>query len=123
MHFDHFLHEYVVARAKISNGGSEDRATAALRTLIAHINAWCRRSAVEYWVRMDERRPDHGQTVAFVVESNSPNTPSFNHLHRRVFGGRYDAENNWFSVPGLSLQASYWMPLAAAPIADNGGAK
>jgi hypothetical protein len=68
---------------------------------------------VQGWISVKDRLPDDGQTVAFVVDCKNPN---WDHLHGRVLGGLYlGTKNGGFSVPGLTVNASHWMPLPAAP--------
>jgi chromosome condensin MukBEF ATPase and DNA-binding subunit MukB len=69
------------------------------------------------WISVDERMPDEGQSVAFVVSSASP---TFAYLNGRVLGGYFGhvARHPTFSVPGLGLRASHWMPLPTPPHQD-----
>jgi hypothetical protein len=65
------------------------------------------------WISVQDRLPEDGQTVAFVVDCKNPN---WDHLHGRVLGGLYlGTKNGGFSVPGLTVNASHWTPLPAAP--------
>jgi hypothetical protein len=68
------------------------------------------------WISVDEQMPNEGQSVAFVVSSASP---TFAYLNGRVLGGYFGhvARHPTFSVPGLGLHASHWMPLPEAPAA------
>lgn len=63
------------------------------------------------WVPVNEKLPEPGQTVAFVVKIT---TPMYAHENGRVLGGRY-TEDGYFTVPGCAYDASYWMPLPDAP--------
>lgn len=68
------------------------------------------------WISVDERLPDEGQNVAFVVSGASL---PFDHLNGKVLGGYFAhvARHPTFSVPGLGLRASHWQPLPAPPAA------
>jgi hypothetical protein len=68
------------------------------------------------WISVDDRMPDEGQNVAFVVSGASL---PFDHLNGKVLGGYFAhvARHPTFSVPGLGLRASHWQPLPALPAA------
>ena len=65
------------------------------------------------WVPCEERLPQDGQTVAFVVKAER----MLGYMNGRVLGGRFHAGPGGanFSVPGLAVDAWYWMPLPDAP--------
>lgn len=64
------------------------------------------------WIPVSERLPEDLQTVAFVVKARDDE-----YLHGRVLGGIYQSGvMSCFSVPGLGVCASHWMPLPEAPI-------
>jgi hypothetical protein len=65
----------------------------------------------DQWISVKDRLPDDRASVAFVVECKGSH---FDYLHGRVLGGTYVA-NQGFGVPGLTIGASHWMPLQAAP--------
>lgn len=66
------------------------------------------------WVSVAERLPDEDQSVAFVVSCKNPN---WDDLNGKVLGGTYRAGKfGGFTVPGLTIGASHWMPLPAAPV-------
>lgn len=65
------------------------------------------------WISVDERLPEPGQNVAFVVRANI--CGSFRLLNGRVLGGRF-LPGEGFSIPGLCVDASHWMPLPAPPL-------
>lgn len=70
---------------------------------------------VDNWISTDDRLPEDGQSVAFVVSCKNPN---WDHLDGRVLGGTYHVTNGYrggFGVPGLSVSASHWMPLPKPP--------
>lgn len=68
------------------------------------------------WVPASERPPDDGQSVTFVAKV-SPDS-ALHYLHGRVLGGMYRAGiDGGFSVPGLTLDASAWMPAPQPPVA------
>lgn len=67
--------------------------------------------ATEQWISTSERMPADGQNVAFVVKSDMHDW-----LDGRVLGGRYTTGlGGGFSVPGMHVLASHWMPLPDAP--------
>ena len=65
------------------------------------------------WIPTSERLPEDGASVAFVVRSSG----AFEYLNGLVLGGIYNANkySGGFSVPGLVIGASYWLPLPPAP--------
>lgn len=65
------------------------------------------------WISTAERLPDDGASVAFVVRSSG----TFEYLNGRVLGGTYSSARyaGGFSVPGLVIGASFWMPLPPPP--------
>ena len=66
------------------------------------------------WVMVSERLPNDGQSVAFVVDCKNQN---WDHLHGMVLGGVFRAgTSGGFSVPGLTVKASHWQPMFAAPV-------
>lgn len=66
----------------------------------------------EQWIPVSERMPSDGQNVAFVVKSDL-----HDYLDGRILGGRYTSGiAGGFSVPGMHVLASHWMPLPDAPI-------
>lgn len=68
------------------------------------------------WVSTAERLPEEGQSVAFVVRASN----RLDYLNGRVLGGYYRAGPfGGFGVPGLIVDAWYWMPLPAAPHVFN----
>jgi hypothetical protein len=71
------------------------------------------------WISVDERLPEPGQNVAFVVRASSYG--SFRLLNGRVLGGRF-LPGEGFSLPGLCVDASHWMPLPAPPASEAKGA-
>lgn len=69
----------------------------------------------EGWIGVDERLPEHGQAVAFVVRTDGFQQ----HLNGRVLGGCF-VRGQGFSVPGLGLEATHWMPLPPPPTSAEG---
>lgn len=65
------------------------------------------------WIPCSERMPDDGQTVAFVVRASN----RLEYMNGRVLGGKYSVQkySGGFSVPGLVVDAWYWLPLPDAP--------
>lgn len=63
------------------------------------------------WIPVSEKLPVDRQAVLFVVDGRYWQP----HLTGRVLGGAYDAVSGNFSVPGLGLIASHWMPAPPAP--------
>lgn len=74
-------------------------------------------AAASEWIPVSERLPADQQSVLFVVWSTNS---IMEHLHGRVLGGKY-LGGSWsgFSVPGLVLEASHWMPAPAPPEATH----
>lgn len=67
--------------------------------------------AKEQWIPVSESMPTDGQNVAFVVKSDM-----HDRINGRVLGGRYTTGlGGGFSVPGMHVLASHWMPLPDAP--------
>lgn len=66
------------------------------------------------WISVEKALPADGQTVAFVVDCKSE---ILGYLHGRVLGGYFSYIGPYptFSVPGLGLSASHWMPLPNPP--------
>lgn len=65
----------------------------------------------EQWISVSESMPADGQNVAFVVKSDMHDW-----INGRVLGGRYTTGlGGGFSVPGMLVLASHWMPLPDAP--------
>lgn len=63
------------------------------------------------WISVKDQLPEDGQTVAFVVKNSF-----HDYLEGRVLGGKYIAGvAGGFSVPGMTNNAYYWMPLPDAP--------
>ncbi|MGU2415272.1 DUF551 domain-containing protein [Burkholderia cenocepacia] len=74
----------------------------------------------EAWISVEDRLPEEGQAIAFVVH-----WPGNEFLHGRVLGGTfhsYGGKMPTFSVPGTGFKATHWMPLPTAPTSDKGGA-
>ena len=66
------------------------------------------------WIPCSERLPDDRQDVSFVVKSDN----LLAYLNGRVLGGRYQAGyGGGFTVPGMVVDATYWMPQQDAPSA------
>lgn len=67
------------------------------------------------WINVDDRLPEEGQDVAFIVDSDK--SPVFSYLHGERLGGRFHrlAGRATFSVPGIGFVASHWMPLPEPP--------
>lgn len=67
------------------------------------------------WISTNERLPEDGQTVSFVVDI--PGDSPFGYLHGQVLGGTYRANpvTGGFGIPGAVLPASYWKPVSAPP--------
>lgn len=69
----------------------------------------------EGWISVDERLPEHEQSVAFVVRTDGFQQ----HLNGCVLGGFF-VRGQRFYVPGLGLEASHWMPLPPPPTPAEG---
>lgn len=96
----------------------EFHATQQLRERIA---IRVRAALKQEWISTADRLPEDGQTVAFVVSAGP--SGRFDYLDGSVLGGTYQAGRyGGFSVPGLLVSASYWMPLPEAPSEGDGGA-
>lgn len=65
------------------------------------------------WINVNERLPNDGEIVAFVVKSSING-----YLDGRVLGGIYrSGVSGGFSVPDMTTLAYFWMPLPKAPLA------
>lgn len=62
------------------------------------------------WISVEERLPEDGQTVAFVVKSDDLRDGF-------VYGGKYSYGD--FCTPGVGFAASHWMPLPEPPNTDH----
>lgn len=116
-----FNSDFISAKFAAPDGSpcDEDRYYISAHDFLSAINWWADfphlpspPEGMAGWISVDERLPEPGQTVAFVVDSE--NWATFKYLHGRVLGGSY-LPGQGFSVPGLSLMASLWMPLPPAP--------
>lgn len=67
--------------------------------------------ALPQWIPVQTRLPEDKQAVIFVVDGQDWQP----HLTGRVLGGSYNAVTGAFSVPGLGLCATHWMPSPLAP--------
>lgn len=64
------------------------------------------------WIYVEQRLPEDGQIVAFVVKSTN-----HDYLDGRVLGGRFiTGICGGFSTPGMTNLAYCWMPLPGSPI-------
>jgi hypothetical protein len=74
----------------------------------------------EAWISVDDRLPEEGQDIAFIVKAAKGSIQD--HINGRVLGGRFMIMGSYptFTVPGLGFNASHWMPLPAAPTSDQG---
>lgn len=70
------------------------------------------------WVSVDERLPEGRAAVAFVVDCKNER---FKYLDGRVLGGTY-VTGQGFSIPGMTIGASHWMPLPPPPASHITGA-
>jgi hypothetical protein len=67
------------------------------------------------WVSVEERLPEHGQSVAFIA--NMENSGAYKFMHGQMYGGRYyKGDFGGFGFPGMVLEASHWMPLPLPPM-------
>ncbi|KWH17621.1 DUF551 domain-containing protein [Burkholderia multivorans] len=85
----------------------------ALRSLLAPTQQPSGEVTDTVWISVDERLPEEGEAIAFVVH-----WPGDEFLHGRVLGGTfhsYGGKMPTFSVPGTGFKATYWMPLPTAP--------
>lgn len=76
-----------------------------------HLLASLLAMALPQWIPVQTRLPEDKQAVIFVVDGQDWQP----HLTGRVLGGSYNAISGSFSVPGLGLCASHWMPAPLAP--------
>ena len=77
--------------------------------------AWNRRvtqPVAPGWISVKDRLPEDRQSVAFVVQCGGK---VWGYLNGRVLGGNYSQAYGGFSVPGLTVPASLWMPLPSPP--------
>lgn len=81
------------------------------------MNAWLRANGGGPWIPCGEQMPEDGQTVAFVARAGG----TFEYLNGRVLGGMYRPSpfSGDFSVPGMTLQATYWRPIPEGPRQSN----
>ena len=80
----------------------------AILSLIAQVEALTE----PQWISVEDRLPEDRQDVTFVVRASGP----FEYLNGRVLAGTFIASYcGDFSVPGLTVGASYWMLSPAAP--------
>ena len=64
------------------------------------------------WIRSEDRLPEDGQSVAFVVRASN----RLDYMNGKVLGGYFRAGPfGGFGVPGMTVDAWYWMPLPPAP--------
>lgn len=90
------------------------------------IDAWNDRAAqpsvqVPQWISVSDEMPEDRQDVLFVVDCKGP---KYDHLHGRVLGGKYiGGQHGYFSIPGMGVAASYWMPSPPPPAAPQGDEK
>ena len=83
------------------------------------LRKWNRRPAeerVQRWIPVEERLPEKGQNVAFVVDA----APYLN----RVFGGRFQGTELGypeFTTPGVAWRGTHWQPLPPPPKEDSDG--
>ena len=64
------------------------------------------------WIRSEDRLPEDGQSVAFVVRAFH----RLDYMNGKVLGGYFRAGPfGGFGVPGMTVDAWYWMPLPNAP--------
>jgi len=71
------------------------------------------------WISCAERLPEDWQSVAFVAKTNPAGC--YPHGNGKVFGGIYRAgEFSGFTVPGMTMDAYFWMPLPAPPEEQEG---
>lgn len=83
--------------------------------LKAQLAASIAASAQQRWISVTDQLPEHGQSVAFVIDSED--WPRLKYLHGRVLGGQYDEPTGHFMAPGFGYIASLWMPLPTPPSA------
>lgn len=69
----------------------------------------------EAWISIEDRLPEEGQDVAFVVKAAKGSIQDY--LNGRVLGGGFMIVGGHptFTVPGVGFNASHWMPLPTAP--------
>lgn len=88
------------------------------RLPIGEARALCNAVLAQQWISVDERLPDEGQPVLFIVNSGD------DLYDGRMLGGvfRTIAGMPGFSTPGVTYGASHWMPSPPLP-ADSKGAE
>lgn len=74
----------------------------------------------EAWISIEDRLPEEGQDVAFVVQADKGSIQDY--LDGRVLGGSFMIVGGYptFTVPGVGFRASRWMPLPTAPNGEKG---
>lgn len=68
------------------------------------------------WIKVEDRLPEDGRDVLFIVKSDQGD----GFAHGRKLGGRYRSGlAGGFSVPGITFEASHWMPMPDGPGRDE----